>query len=279
MTSQEKRQAVCDKYATIIGRNIYSQDLRDYCFKKYIDHNYYSDCSSSICYSYKEAGYGFGILTTAGIFQSSDLTVVAVNIINGIPDISKLRKGDMLEFAGTDVERPLKIGHVEMYYGNNILCGHGSGTPSYKDLKGYCTSRYNSWAPGGWREGLVCVRRYIQDDADTVLESIILSGWKREADGWHFYLGDSGKAVKNSWYQDSDEKWYWFDAVGVMVTNTWYQYKDDWYYLGSDGAMNKGLQNTDGSWYYLDQNGRMEADPVKLTLNENGALQYPGLAV
>lgn len=279
MTSQEKRQAVCDKYATIIGRNIYSQNLRDYCFKKYIDNNYYSDCSSSICYSYKEAGYGFGILTTAGIFQSSDLTVVAVNIINGIPDSSKLRKGDMLEFAGTDTERPLKIGHVEMYYGNNILCGHGSGTPSYKDLKGYCTSRYNSWAPGGWREGLVCVRRYIQDDADTVLEFIKLSGWKREADGWHFYLGNSGEAVKNSWYQDSDGKWYWFNAVGVMVTNTWYQHKDDWYYLGSDGAMNKGLQNIDGNWYYLDQNGRMEAEPVKLTLNENGALQYPGLAV
>lgn len=64
-----------------------------------------------------------------------------------------------------------------------------------------------------------------------------------------------------------------------MVTNTWYQHKDDWYYLGSDGAMNKGLQNIDGNWYYLDQNGRMEAEPVKLTLNENGALQYPGLAV
>jgi hypothetical protein len=279
MTSQEKRQAVCDKYATIIGRNIYSLDLRDYCFKKYINNKYYSNCSSSICYSYKEAGFGFGILTTAGIYQSSALTVVDVNITNGVPDISGLRKGDMLEFAGTDAERPLKIGHVEMYYGNNILCGHGSGTPSFKDLKGYCTSRYNSWAPGGWREGLVCVRRYIQDDGETETEADRLSGWKREADGWHFYLGNSGEVIRNSWYQDSDGKWYWFNADGVMVSNIWYQYRGDWYYLKADGAMVKGQQDIDGKWYYLNRGGRIATEPVKLTPDENGALQYPGMAV
>uniref|UniRef100_UPI0032611E3D hypothetical protein n=1 Tax=Clostridium sp. NkU-1 TaxID=1095009 RepID=UPI0032611E3D len=68
----------------------------------------------------------------------------------------------MLEFAGTDASRPLKIGHVEMYCGNGIICGHGSGRPSYKDIVAYCKSRYASFAPGGWRKGLVCVRRYIR---------------------------------------------------------------------------------------------------------------------
>ena len=37
MTAQDRRKAVAAKYATLIGRNIYSQSLRDYCFKKYND--------------------------------------------------------------------------------------------------------------------------------------------------------------------------------------------------------------------------------------------------
>ena len=56
MKSDEKRQAVARKYDELIGRNHYSQPLRDYCYRKHSDGNYYSDCSSSICYAYKEAG-------------------------------------------------------------------------------------------------------------------------------------------------------------------------------------------------------------------------------
>ncbi len=44
MTALLRRQAVIDKYAEIIGRNIYSQSLRDYCYKVYKDGKYYSDC-------------------------------------------------------------------------------------------------------------------------------------------------------------------------------------------------------------------------------------------
>lgn len=73
MKADEKRQAVARKYDELIGRNHYSQPLRDYCYRKHRDGNYYSDCSSSICYAYKEAGYGFGILNTAGIYQSARL--------------------------------------------------------------------------------------------------------------------------------------------------------------------------------------------------------------
>lgn len=280
MTAQERRNAVAAKYATIIGRNIYSQTLRDYCFKKYKDGNYYSDCSSSICYTYKEAGEGFGILNTAGIYQSSKLTTVDVPIINGIPDVSYLRVGDMLEFAGSDSSRPLKIGHVEMIYsieGNGaIICGHGSGRPSYKDMASYCKQRYNSWASGGWRKELVCVRRYIQDDSIPE-EFPKLSGWKQEADGWRFYLGDTGNYVSNAWYQDTDGKWYWFRGDGLMVHDTWYRYKGDWYYLGSDGAMVKGQQTIDGKWYIMDDDGKMITEPITLTPDQDGALQYSGL--
>lgn len=279
MSAEQNRQAVCNKYDTIIGRNIYSQPLRDYCFKPYKDGKYYSDCSSSICDTYRVAGFGFGMLNTAGIYNSSKLTTVDADIADGIPDMSRLRKGDMLEFAGTDASRPEKIGHVEMYCGNGIICGHGSGNPSYKDLAAYCKSRYNSWAIGGWRKGLVCVRRYIQDDATPQPEPIKLSGWNQEPDGWRFYLGNTGEPVRNSWYLDTDGKWYWFDASGRMVKNVWYQYQGDWYYLGEDGAMVKGLKYIDGKFYYLDQNGRMATKEITFTPDNNGALQYPQMAL
>ena len=93
MTAQDRRKVVAAKYATLIGRNIYSQTLRDYCFRQYKDGNYYSDCSSSICYTYKEVGEGFGILNTAGIYQYSKLTTVDVPINAGVPDSAGLRVG------------------------------------------------------------------------------------------------------------------------------------------------------------------------------------------
>ena len=63
-----------------------------------------------------------------------------------------------------------------------------------------------------------------------------------------------------------------------MVSNTWYKYKGDWYYLGEDGAMVKGLQTIDGKWYYLDKDGKMSVEPITLTPDQDGALQYTGLA-
>ena len=277
MTATEKRKAVVDKYAQLIGRNLYSQALRDYCFKKYKDGNYYSDCSSSICYSYKEAGQNFGILNTAGMYNSKKLTTVEVKITDGIPDESSLRMGDMLLFAGEDASRPLKIGHVEMYCGTGQICGHGSGRPSYKNLSAYCRSRYNQTAKGGWHKGLVCVKRYIQDDASAP-EPPKKSGWYDEDGGRRFYLGNTGEPVRNSWYQDADGRWYWFDGAGIMAHDTWYQYNGSWYYLGPDGAMLTGQQTIDGKWYVLDSSGRMIIEPITLTPAEDGAMYWPGLA-
>lgn len=279
MAAIEKRKSAIDKYAIIIGRNTYNQTLRDYCYKPYKDGKYYSDCSSSICYAYKEAGLGFGILNTAGMYQSSKLTTVDADIADGIPDISRLRPGDMLLFAGTDASRPFKIGHVEMYCGNGIICGHGSGTPSYKDIVAYCRNRYASFAPGGWRKGFVCVRRYIQDDAQPIPEPIKLSGWNQEPDGWRFYLGNSGEPIRNSWYQDVNGKWYWFNGSGVMVTSTWYKYNQGWYYLGSDGAMCTSQLVADaGKIYAVDADGKMATGKVLISTLSDGALEYKGIA-
>ncbi|SET80256.1 N-acetyl-anhydromuramyl-L-alanine amidase AmpD [Lacrimispora sphenoides] len=101
------------------------------------------------------------------------------------------------------------------------------------------------------------------------------SRWIHEDNGWRFYLGDTGLPIRNDWLQDQD-KWYWFDGAGMMATSTWYQYKGGWYYLGSDGAMVKGLQASGGKWYYLDEDGKMAIEPVTLTPDQNGALQYSG---
>lgn len=280
MTSDEKRKRVLKKYDEIIGRNLYSQPLRDYCYHRYDDGNYYSDCSSSICYAYKEVGQSFGITNTAGMYNSSKLTTVELDIIQGIPDMPRLRPGDMLLFAGTDASRPKRIGHVEMYCGNDVICGHGSGRPSYKDAMAYCKNRYNSLAPGGWPKGLVAVKRYIQDDAALpVPVKPKLSGWQQQENGsWSFFLGNSGEPVRNSWYLDEDSRWYWFDGAGTMVSDVWYYYKNQWYYLGSDGAMVTGQQTIDGKWYIMDQNGQMVKEPVTLVPDQDGALQYPGLA-
>lgn len=276
MTADEKRNKVAAKYAEIIGRNYYSQNLRNYCYTPYKDGKYYSDCSSSICFAYKEAGCGFGILNTAGIYQSTKLTTVDIPVAGGlVSDLSKLRVGDMLEFAGNDSSRPKRIGHVEMVYSINgtkaTICGHGSGRPSYKDMAAYCKSRYESYASGGWRKGLVCVRRFIQDDA-------LKNGWKQENGNWKFYLGNSGECVTSAWYLCDDGNWYWFDANGNMLHDTWYLYKGEWYYLGSSGAMSKGLISVDGKYYAMDSDGSMITEPVILTPDKNGALKYSGLA-
>ena len=104
------------------------------------------------------------------------------------------------------------------------------------------------------------------------------SGWYQEPDGWRFYLGNTGGCVINDWYQDEDGKWYWFDGSGRMVTDAWYQYNGHWYYLRLDGSMAKGLLADGGKWYYLDQSGKMAVEPITLAPDQDGALQYPGLA-
>lgn len=172
-TANERRVAVRDQYRRFIGRNHYKQALRNYCVKKYRDGRYYSDCSSSVSYAYREAGEGFGILNTVGMWTSKKLVDVPVVIKKGViqnPEV--LRIGDMLLFAGNDARRKAYgyVGHVEMVGeisgGKYILYGHGSGLAKKHEMNAYCRSRYNTRAatPLG-RRLLIRVRRRIRDDA------------------------------------------------------------------------------------------------------------------
>jgi len=104
----------------------------------------------------------------------------------------------------------------------------------------------------------------------------VKSGWTEENGSWRYYNGDTGSYVANDWVLDGG-KWYWFDGAGMMATNVWYMHNGHWYYLGADGAMLKGLQDIGGKWYYLNENGEMATEPVTLTPDKDGALQYPGI--
>ena len=178
-TANEKRASVVSKYKSILGRNLYSQPRRTYCFKKYSNGKYYSDCSSSIALSYKEAGCpirdrsGYACPNTVGMMQSPDLQDVAAEIRSGvIQNPEALRVGDLLLFAGSDSSRAAAgyVGHVEMVYRINgkavTICGHGSGTPRTAEMNAYCRSRYaqRTNTKLGHR-GLIAVKRRIPDDA------------------------------------------------------------------------------------------------------------------
>ena len=168
-----RRNRVRDKYREILGRNIYSQARRNYCYRKYSDGKYYSDCSSSVSYAYQEAGEGFGIMRTTDMYATSKFVDVPVTIQNGrIRNPEVLRIGDMLLFAGTDAGRKKwgYVGHVEMVgetdNGKIVLYGHGSGRPRKRDMTAYCKSRFankTQKTPLG-HTGLIRVRRYIRDD-------------------------------------------------------------------------------------------------------------------
>ena len=123
-----ERQKFHDTYKTILGRNIYSQDLRSYCYTPYSNGKYYSDCSSSGMRTFAKinsAHNGLKDFNTQAIYESGQFENVAVTIKNGhITNPEVLKVGDCLLFAG-NLSRPKYIGHVEYVYEIS-----GSTTPS-----------------------------------------------------------------------------------------------------------------------------------------------------
>lgn len=135
--TDKQRQQMHDLYKTILGRNIYSQSLRLYCYTKY-NGKYYSDCSSSICKTAEKVGVpNVGTLNTAGMHNNWK-KVTDVVIKNGIiqnPEVLKV--GDALMFKGSDPSRPLQIGHTEMVYeinGKTAASATPAATSSKKDI-------------------------------------------------------------------------------------------------------------------------------------------------
>lgn len=111
------RSAFVKTYKTILGRNIYSQSLREHVFSPYHG-RYYSDCSSSGMAVMNRIGYKTGgLLSTAGIYWSNLFETIPVKIKSGhIQNPEVLKVGDCILFAGNNPARPRQIGHVEYVY-------------------------------------------------------------------------------------------------------------------------------------------------------------------
>ena len=114
-----KKAKFHDTYATILGRNNYSQSLRAYVYKPYTNKKYYSDCSSSGIATVEKIGFKFEwYLNTAGIYTDDDyFEDVDVKIEKGhIMNPEVLEVGDAILYRGNDASRPKQIGHVEWVY-------------------------------------------------------------------------------------------------------------------------------------------------------------------
>lgn len=189
MTAAQKRIKVVRTYETILGRNHYSEIRREFCYIPFIDGMFYSDCSSSVALTYKQAGFPFhdndgnDDPNTAGMILSNELRHVNVRIEKGLirnPEV--LLPGDMLIFAGNDATRASAgyAGHVEMVaqvVGRDaILYGHGSATPRAHAMNAYCRQRfYRKAATGLGNQGLIAVLRFIEDDSKACDTDIVLA--------------------------------------------------------------------------------------------------------
>ena len=162
MTAQEKRNQLVNSALTRKQKNQYSQDVN----KRTLIEKGYGDCSGTTWYWYKKLfNMNIGANTEAQI-NSKLGKRVNLTITNGIPDESKMRKGDLMYFRGTNNARTEGVGHVEMYIGNGQCFGHGSGLGgTVKNMRDYCRMRYNQKSTAKLKnKGLICVIRFIPDD-------------------------------------------------------------------------------------------------------------------
>lgn len=204
--TDEKRVEFANTYKTIIGRNYYNQNLRDYVYHKYTNGSYYSDCSSSICATFKQIGYNVSNLNTAGIFKSDLFETVDVVIASGhVYDTSKLKVGDCLLFVGEDPDRPKQIGHVEAIYSipeEEVLQPEtvieATFTITVKELNIREKPLLSSKAVGTYKKN------------ETVKATAKSGNWFKTDKGWisrKYCLG---------WIKESDKYWYMNNGVYPM---------------------------------------------------------------
>lgn len=168
MTNDEKRELIVERALTRKEKNTYSQNTT----KRTLIESGYGDCSGTVWYwYYKLFGINIGANTESQI-KSTKGKDVKLSITNGIPDETKMKKGDLLYFRGSDDSRTMGVGHVEMYIGNGQIFGHGSGIGgTVKNMSDYCKNRYNTKSTELLKnKGLICVRRIICDNVEELTE-------------------------------------------------------------------------------------------------------------
>lgn len=222
-----KRDSFRALYCSILGRNSYNQDLRQFCYTPYRG-RYYSDCSSSGCATYQRCGCEVPLLNTAAMLNSDLFEDVPVRIEAGhIENPEVLQAGDALLYAG-NISRPSLsyVGHVEYIYDIPLLRGSGW-----------------SHEGGDWQ--------YLEDGEP------VRDEW-RYIDGRWYVFDAVGRMIHDSWHPDGDV-YYYLGADGGMLSGQWLDYRGDWYYLDADGRMvtNTYVHSSRG-WCYIDEHGQWD---------------------
>lgn len=223
-----KRHQFHDTYRTILGRNSYNQDLRQFVYTA-LNGRYYSDCSSSGCATYQRCGAEISLLNTAGMLVSDLFEDVPCGIQNGhILRPEELRVGDALLFAG-NLQRPSLryVGHVEYIY-----------EMPYSTRSGWEED------PDGWR--------YLEKGEPVCDE------WRYIDGRWYVFDG-AGYMIADSWYDDSTGLWYYLGKDGAMLSGQWLEDSGDWFYLEQDGRMAADAFVPDQrGWCYVDKDGEWD---------------------
>lgn len=225
LDTEARRQKFHDLYKSILGRNSYNQDMRQYVYTPYKG-RYYSDCSSSGCATYQRCGAEISLLNTAGMLTSDLFVDVDCGIQDGHilwPD--QLKVGDALLFAGNLGRPSLRyVGHVEYIYEMPDVPGSG-----WMKLEG-------EW--------------YYLENGEAVKDA-----WKYIDGRWYVFNG-SGAMTAGEWFLDSTGLWYYLGEDGAMLSNQWLKHGGDWYYLTADGSMAADAFVPDPrGWCYVDGHG------------------------
>lgn len=139
------RQTIIDNSIVMIGRNIYSQPLREYAISPYTDGNYYSDCSSFVIGVLKLGGYDINWTNTYGLLTDPNFhTVPIIQIGNHISNpAGNLKIADIVIWPG----HCCMIHHME---GDDVyVIDHGASYPRIQLLYDQET----------WNSGDIVVRR------------------------------------------------------------------------------------------------------------------------
>lgn len=227
LDSDGKRRIFQAMYKSILGRNAYDQDRRQYVYTP-LKGRYYSDCSSSGCATYQRCGCEISLLNTAGMLGSDLFEDVDCEIVDGhILHPERLQVGDALLYAG-NINRPSQqyVGHVEYVYEMPSILRTG-------------------WSESGG------VWQYLED-GEPVRDS-----WRYIDERWYVFDG-AGRMISWNWHRDGSD-WYFLGEDGAMLAKQWLHWEGAWHYLGGDGRMATDAFVSDPrGWCYVDDDGEWD---------------------
>lgn len=157
---------------------------------------------------------------------------------------------------------PVTLSHVPGFsitaYAAKAGWTEEDGELRYKDSDGYYLTDTWKKKDGDWY--------YLDEDGNTARSSMIDE----------YYVNEEGKRISNQWISVPNEDewdeeapetfWHYYGKDGKSITSKWQNIDDSWYYFDSDGHMQTGKLELDGSTYYLgnENDGVMKTGWIQL---------------